>query len=67
MRYSLTEIADIVTKVAENNGKNEIHVSLEENDAVLWSGMDSSRFMNDTGWSPSMDIYQMVENIFASV
>ncbi|MDO4332602.1 MAG: NAD(P)-dependent oxidoreductase [Eubacteriales bacterium] len=64
MRYSLQEVADIVAKVAEKDGKNKISISLEENDTILWAGMDSARFMSDTGWHPLMDLYQMVEEIY---
>lgn len=64
MRYSLKEVADVVAKVAEKDGKNKISISLEENDTILWAGMDSARFMSDTGWHPLMDLYQMVEEIY---
>lgn len=67
MRYTLIEIADVITKVAQRHGCGEIKINLNEDDTELWSGMDSSLFMNDTGWKTSMDIYQMVEEIFASV
>lgn len=67
MRYTLPEIADIVASVAAKHGRQDITIELEETDAALWSGMDSSLFMNDTGWRPSMDIYQMVEKIFMTV
>ena len=67
MRYTLTEIAGIVASVAGRHGALDVTVSLEENDTVLWSGMDSTRFMKDTGWRPSRDIYQMVEAIYEEV
>ena len=67
MRYTLPEIADVVASVARDHGQKEITIELEENDTALWSGMDSSRFMTDTGWKPSMDIYQMVEAIYEKV
>lgn len=67
MRYSLKEVADVVACVAGYNGVNKVDISLEENDTILWSGMDSSRFMNDTGWRSSMDLYQMVENIYITI
>ena len=67
MRYTLTEIAGIVASVAGRHGAPDVTVSLGENDTVLWSGMDSTRFMKDTGWRPSRDIYQMVEAIYEEV
>ncbi len=67
MRISLPEIAELVREAAENHGRSGIKINLEESDAELWSGMDSRLFMNDTGWKPSMNIYQMIESIYESV
>ena len=67
MRYTLTEIAGVVVSVAKDHGIQDVKIHLEENDTELWSGMDSSLFMNDTAWKPSMDIYQMVEAIYEKV
>lgn len=67
MRYSLIEIADIVKKVAESHGDGKIEIHLEKSEIELWSGMDSTLFMSDTGWKPSMDIFQMVESIYRTV
>lgn len=67
MRYTLREIADVVVAVAKKHGIDDVKINFEENDTALWSGMDSSQFMMDTGWKPSMDIYQMVEAIYEKV
>lgn len=67
MRYSLLQIAEIVKTVAEKHGVNNVTIDLQENDTELWSGIDSSSFIADTGWEPSMDIYQMVEAIYEEV
>lgn len=64
MRYNLVEIAEIVRIVAEKSGIRDICINLQEEDIELWSGMDSSLFMNDTGWKPTMNIFQMVEKIY---
>ncbi len=65
MRLSLTEIAEVIKSVAKNNGVEKIEIQLEKNDTELWSGMDSSRFMSDTGWKPVLSIYDMVAEIYA--
>ncbi len=67
MRILLTEIAGIVKEVAEDHGRGNIEIRLEKGDAELWSGMDSRLFMHDTGWKPSMDIYQMIESVYEAV
>ena len=64
MRYSLMDIAEIVKSVAMKHGIESVSIELEENDTEMWSGMDSTVFMTDTGWKPSMDIYQMVDKIY---
>lgn len=67
MRYTLTEIADVVMTVAKRRGIHGVKINSEEKDITLWSGMDSTLFMTDTGWKPTMDIYQMVEEIYEKV
>ena len=67
MRYSIMEIAQIVREVAQKHGLYDVKINLDEVDTVLWSGMDSSLFMADTGWKPSLDIYQMVEAVYGEV
>lgn len=67
VRYSLSEIADIVVNTAEKHGQNGIKVNIENSDAELGAGMDSSLFCNDTGWKPEKDIYKMVEDIYESI
>jgi len=67
MRCTLMEVAQTVASVAEKHGKANVQIKLSEDDTELWSGMDSSLFMKDTGWSPSMDLRQMVEKIYEEV
>ncbi len=67
MRYSLLGIAEVVKLVAENHGVKDVTIDLIEDDTELWSGMDSSLFMTDTGWTPAVDIYNMVEMIYEKV
>lgn len=67
MRYTLPEVAEIVARVAKKHGIDNVAIQLEANDTELWSGMDTSRFMTDTGWKPSMDMERMVESIYEKV
>ena len=67
MRYSLMDMANMVVEAARSHGAGEIKVELTEDDTELWSGMDSSAFMRDTGWKPSMDVRQMIQTIYESV
>ena len=52
-RYTLTEIADVVADVSEKFGYGRPEVILEKQDISLWSGIDSMRFMEHTGWKIS--------------
>lgn len=63
MRYTLVEIAEYVKKIAEVYGY-KVNVSLAEDDTVLWAGMDSGKFIHDTGWKPEVGIENMIENVF---
>ena len=65
MRLSLLEVAETVKKVAASEGYEAI-ISLEEDDTVLWAGMNSREFMDDTGWKPSTGIFDMIHKIFIS-
>ena len=67
MRYTLIGMSDIVLDTAKKFGKDNIQVNIDENDTELWSGMDSMAFMEDTGWKPTKDIYQMVEEIYEEI
>lgn len=66
-RYTIMEIAETVKAVCMNNGIQNVQINLDKNDTELWAGMDSTLFMEDTGWNPSMNIYQMVEGIYEKV
>lgn len=66
-RYTLQEIAEIVADVAEMHGYERPEIVLDKQDISLWSGMDSTRFMEHTGWKPKIDIYTMVERIFGEI
>lgn len=66
-RYTLTEIADVVADVSEKFGYGRPEVILEKQDISLWSGMDSMRFMEHTGWKPEIELQRTIEKIFAEL
>ena len=56
----MTELAGMVTDAAEKCGYPRPEIELEEQDIVLWAGMNSSRFINATGWSPRIELQQTI-------
>lgn len=63
-RYSLVEVAEIVADVAEYVGTGRPEIELDESqDIWLWAGMDSSRFMEHTGWMPMLDLRSTIMRI----
>ncbi len=62
-RYTLLEISDILEQIANKYGYT-VSKNYEKKDIKLFSGMNSVEFMNDTGWRPEKNIYQMLENLF---
>ncbi len=59
-RYTLVELAEIVADAAEACGYKRPEIELVEADIALWAGMDSSRFMQKTGWEPG---YTLLDSI----
>lgn len=55
-RYTLIELAEIVADTAEKCGYQRPEVSLVEDDTEIWAGMDSTRFMEKTGWKPEIGL-----------
>ncbi len=55
-RVSLVELAELVAEAAEKCGYSRPEIELNEADITLWAGMDSSRFMNKTGWKPALTL-----------
>ncbi len=62
-RYTLTELAEIIADVAKDCGYKRPLILLEENNTALWAGMDSSRFINKTGWKPSIELEHSIMRI----
>lgn len=63
-RYTLIEIAELVRSVTRKYGYKIPSIEIKKQDILIWAGMDSSLFSNDTGWNPKYDIEKMVERIF---
>lgn len=62
-RYTLLEISDILEQIASKYGYTVSKI-YEQKDIKLFSGMETVEFMNDTGWKPEKNIYQMLEKLF---
>ena len=62
-RYSLVEVAELVSVVIEQCGYKRPKIVCEKEDVSLWAGMDSSRFIKKTGWVPRIDLEQSLTNM----
>lgn len=62
-RYTLVELADLVAETAERCGYKRPEIELEKTDLALWAGMDSTRFMEKTGWKPQIQLEKTIEDI----
>ena len=65
-RYTLLELAEIVVDVAEKRGYVRPEIELVEADINLCTGMDSSRFMEKTGWKPTVTLYDCIYSVLAN-
>ena len=63
-RITLVELAGLVAEAATCAGFNRPMIELEENDTALWAGMDSTKFMEKTGWSPSIKLSDTILSMF---
>ena len=60
-RYTLVEVAEMVADAAEQKGFGRPAIELDESEDIrFWAGMDTTRFMNRTGWRPAVDLTAMV-------
>lgn len=66
LRYSLSEIADIVKRVGENYIQESIEVKIEQKKIKMESGMDSSKFYSFTNWKPKYNLETIIEYLFES-
>lgn len=62
-RYTLVELAELVVDVTEKNGYKRPAIELLEDDTELWAGMDSTRFMDKTGWKPEVDLMNSIQRL----
>ena len=59
--YTLTQLGDLVAKIAEAHGAGCVKISLKAEDIRTYAGMDSSLFTADTGWKPQYSIEAIIE------
>ncbi len=55
-RYTIVELADSVADAAEKCGYKRPEIEITEDDTALWAGMDSTKFMEKTGWKPRINL-----------
>lgn len=53
-RYTLVELAEVVATAAVECGYKRPDIELIEDDTAIWAGMDSTHFMEKTGWRPEI-------------
>jgi nucleoside-diphosphate-sugar epimerase len=63
-RHSIIEIAEMVKEIAPNYTSKPVVIEVEEKDVTLESGMDSSLFYKDTGWSPKYTMKDIIVSLF---
>ena len=56
----------MVAEAAEKAGFPRPVITLEESDTALWAGMDSTIFMEKTGWKPKRQLLDSIIEIMAS-
>ena len=61
------EVADTIADAAVKCGFERPEITLDEQDISLWAGMDSSRFMEKTGWRPQLSLDKTIQNLLKSV
>lgn len=59
-RYTLLELANIIVETAEKCGYKRPEIELLEDDIAIWAGMDSTKFMEKTGWKPVIELEDTV-------
>lgn len=65
-QYSLSEYAESVKMIGERLGY-QVSFDVADNGTIVCAGMDCSRLMNDTDWSPSVLKNEMIEGLFNSI
>ena len=65
-QYSLLEYAESVRRVGQNLGYN-VSFDVDDNGTSICAGMDCSRLMHDTNWSPRISKDKMIEQLFETI
>ena len=63
-RLTLIQLADYIAGYAQKATGNQVKIELDKQEIELWSGMDASLFMRDTGWEPRYGIEDMIAHVF---
>lgn len=63
-RYLITEIAELVSDIAEQKGYGQTKIVVDPSeDNLICTGWNSDAFMNDTGWRPQVSIRETIEKM----
>lgn len=65
-QYSLLEYAERVKAIGDSLGYN-VQFDVADNGSTVCAGMDCSRLMKDTGWSPVLLMDKMITKIFVEL
>ena len=63
MQYSLLDYAESVKRIGSNLGY-EVEFDVDDNRVKVCAGMDCSRLMHDTGWTPKVLKDEMITRLF---
>jgi len=63
-QYSILEIAEIVKELAKDYTEKEVSINVKKEDDGFKSGIDSSRFYEQTDWDPEFGMEEMIRSLF---
>ena len=63
-RYKLPQVAELVKKIAAEFISNEVNIEVNEGPDFLNLSMDSSKFYEDTSWTPKYNMERIIRDIF---
>lgn len=63
-RYTIIQLAELTAEVARERNIGNVRITLEKKDIAQFAGMDSSEFIQDTGWTPEYDMKAVISGLF---
>lgn len=63
-RYTILDIAQKVADIAKDLGYGDVNITIKPQDIHLMVGWVSSRFINDSGWTPQVSIVDTIKKMF---